>query len=398
VKRIGILAALALLILVDARAQGFSDFVHMVANAREADREALVDSFLLAHPVLPLIENDTLAIFLWKGTAASVSIAGDMTQWSPVGLELQRLSTTSLWHRSAAFEADARLDYKIVADEQWMLDPRNPRTCTGGFGANSELRMPACAAQPERSLDAALPRGSFFDTTMAGFGLDGRAVRVYLPAGYDASSPPCPVLLVHDGPDYLMLGGMDAVLDQLIARRRIPPTIAVFVPAVNRSSEYAGAKMQRYGDWLADTLLPWVETRFRTRRDAGGHATMGASDGGNIALQLGFAHPDAFGCIGAQSGNVVASIASAAQNGPKLALRVYLEIGTYDIPLLRSRVGGLRQSLEAKGYELLYSEPHEGHSWGNWRARIDDALLFFFGSDSTAPGSRQPSSGATPAR
>jgi enterochelin esterase family protein len=229
---------------------------------------------------------------------------------------------------------------------------------------------------------------------MAGFGIAARTVRVYLPAGHDTASQPCPLLLTHDGLDYLALGGMDIVLDNLIAARRIPPLVVLFVPAVDRAPEYSGAKMQRYGAWLADTVLPWAETRFRTRKDAASHATLGASDGGNIALHLGFAHPDAFGCVAAQSSNVVPSIAAAAKDGPKLTLRVYLDLGTYDIPVLLPRVRGLRQSLEAKGYEHRYREVHEGHSWGSWRARIDDALLFFFGSTTGVPDAARPSSGS----
>jgi enterochelin esterase-like enzyme len=29
----------------------------------------------------------------------------------------------------------------------------------------------------------------------------------------------------------------------------------------------------------------------------------------------------------------------------------------------------------------LYREFNEGHSWGNWRAHIDDMLVFFWGEE-----------------
>jgi hypothetical protein len=41
-------------------------------------------------------------------------------------------------------------------------------------------------------------------------------------------------------------------------------------------------------------------------------------------------------------------------------------------------VHNFRQILETKGYNYLFYEWHEGHSWGNWRAHIDNALQFFF--------------------
>ena len=42
------------------------------------------------------------------------------------------------------FPADARIDYKIVVDGRWQLDPGNPAVQRSGFGDNSEPR----ACQP----------------------------------------------------------------------------------------------------------------------------------------------------------------------------------------------------------------------------------------------------------
>ena len=61
-----------------------------------------------------------------------------------------------------------------------------------------------------------------------------------------------------------------------------------------------------------------------------------------------------------------------------LDLELYLDIGTYDISVLIPMVHNFRDILEAKGYNYLFYEWHEGHSWGNWRAHIDNALQFFF--------------------
>ena len=39
----------------------------------------------------------------------------------------------------------------------------------------------------------------------------------------------------------------------------------------------------------------------------------------------------------------------------------------------------MKAILARKGYDLKYQEFNEGHSWGNWRAHIDDMLDFFWG-------------------
>ena len=49
-----------------------------------------------------------------------------------------------------------------------------------------------------------------------------------------------PLILFHDGLEYITLARADRVLDYLIAHGRIHPVIAVFVPPVSRTSEYAG--------------------------------------------------------------------------------------------------------------------------------------------------------------
>jgi len=41
----------------------------------------------------------------------------------------------------------------------------------------------------------------------------------------------------------------------------------------------------------------------------------------------------------------------------------------------------MKDVLEMKGYNIMYREFNEGHSWGNWRAHIDDMLVFFWGEE-----------------
>ena len=38
----------------------------------------------------------------------------------------------------------------------------------------------------------------------------------------------------------------------------------------------------------------------------------------------------------------------------------------------------VREHLLQKKYNILYKESNEGHSWGNWKALLDDMLIYFF--------------------
>jgi len=39
----------------------------------------------------------------------------------------------------------------------------------------------------------------------------------------------------------------------------------------------------------------------------------------------------------------------------------------------------MRDLLRETGNEVRYGEYPEGHNWGNWSARLDDILEFFWG-------------------
>ncbi|MCZ7555496.1 MAG: alpha/beta hydrolase-fold protein [Bacteroidia bacterium] len=362
-----------------AVAQDFSLFLSRVQSAPEYRRQFMADSFLTTLSHTPFIEKDSLCYFLFKGQALDVSIAGDHNNWSDTRSPLVRIAHTDLWYRSEVFNPSARIDYKIVADKAWILDPRNPRTIAGGFGPNSELRMSLYEEPREVLQQAGIPRGRLIDTTITSVELGNqRQVTVYLPEGYQGSSHAYPLLLVHDGPDYIRLAAVPTILDNLIHEGRIPPVIAVFVPPVRRTEEYAGSAMDAFSRFIVQELLPVLEARYRIRKDAGARAMIGASNGGNIGLYIAMRYPHVFGNVAAQSSNIIPAISDRFNQQPLLPLKLYLDLGVYDIPVLIPLVRSFAAQLQHTQYELLYQEFFEGHSWGNWRAHIDDALVWFF--------------------
>lgn len=124
--------------------------------------------------------------------------------------------------------------------------------------------------------------------------------------------------------------------------------------------------------------MAYVDQNYRTRHDPASRATAGAWNGGNISLYLVLNYPNFFGNAAAQSSNVTGSIPDDFSSKPKLDLKIYLDIGIYDIPPLIPLVRNLRPILEGKAYPLIYRELNDGHSWCNWRANIHEALQFFF--------------------
>ncbi|MBN2355733.1 T9SS type A sorting domain-containing protein [candidate division KSB1 bacterium] len=361
-------------------AQSFVQFTTKVNISPPEERQALVDSFLVAVGDFPYIENDTLVHFLYYGTASSVHVPGDANGWSVNGFPMFKLSTTNLWYVTKNFESDARLDYKLILNGySWILDPRNPNQVTGGYGPNSELRMPKYIPPEEIKYDAAIPHGTVKDSTVFSAHLNNsRRIKIYTPPGYAESNKTYAMILVHDGLDYVNLAKMNNVLDFLIYHKRIEPLIALFVPAVDRTPEYAGAKQDAFGDFIIKELMPHFESNYRIDKNPDRRLVMGASNGGNISLYLGFMHPEVFGNVAAQSSFIQPSLDRGFREKNRLPLKLYLDLGTYDIASLIPLVRNFVPVLQAKEYPFRYQEFHDGHSWGNWRAHLDDILEYFF--------------------
>ncbi len=365
-----------------ALAQTFAGFVNNTQNAAPPLRQAMVDSFMLANPQLPLLENDTLAHFIITGNFNSVEVAGDMNGWSAGQIVLQNISSTNFWFASEVYEANARLDYKFITNgSNWILDPNNPAQVSGGFGPNSELAMPQYVQPWEIEDYPGVPKGSLSAYSVASSHLNAsHQVWVYLPPNYD-STQSYPSAYFHDGSEYLNLADGFNILNNLIDSNLIEPLIAVFVKPNNRNEEYAQGKRWLYRDFFVYELVPWVDARFSTIDDSSQRASIGASFGGNISALIAYSRPDVFFKAGLHSGafwpnNYEALwMLDTAQHSDLAFASVW---GTYEgsLPIVWNRI---RDTLQSRQIPYKYfNEYSEGHSWGLWRATLDELLIQLF--------------------
>ena len=388
---------LALLTLADsARAQegpavrsviGAFEAAGQIADAG-ARRSAVDSAWATVEGRVPFVRADS-ALFLWRGSARSVAVAGDMTGWRPTA-ELRRVGETDVWLRLDRFPETARLDYKLVVDgSDWRLDPANPHQQWSGFGPNSELRMSAWAPSPWTDRQPDVPRGALSPARTIESDDYPHPVtyRVWTPAGYDALDELAAVY-VTDGHEYAdaRLGALPDVLDNLIAAGRIPPCIAVFIDprsgGTNRRQEQY-VQNEAFASLVATDLVAAVDAAYRTdaRREA--RTILGTSLGGLFAVSLGLEHPDVFATLAPQSpafwvsggslGWTGPTIYERVASAPSLPFRIAMTTGT-----IRDAEDGareMRDALVARGVELTYVEVPEGHSWGNWRALLDDVLV-----------------------
>ncbi len=351
----------------------------------------LLDAFwdsLSVNNKIPFVMGDSVA-FLYRGTSNNVSWAGDFNGWSATNSAFrgERIGLSDVWLMEKVFPNDARLDYKIVAGTQWILDPVNTHIQYSGFGANSELRMPQWQFPTETKLAAGVNRGQVSNTisivsSAANLGYSVQ-YKVYTPFGYENLAQ-LPVMYVTDGHEYSddKLGAMVIVLDNLIHSGAIQPIIAVFVDPRNPGNLSENRRMQEYtgnikfANFLADELVPVIDANYRTSQTADARGILGTSLGGWNSAYVGLVRSDVFHLIAIHSPAFNNEIIQSYNSSPKLPLKIFMSTGViYDT---QDRARAMRSVLESKGYPLSYIEVNQGHSWGNWRALLQEPLQFFF--------------------
>ena len=341
----------------------------------------------------PYVVNDSV-VFMFYGEANSVQWAGDFNSWSQQEPKAMgtRIENSEVWYSVISLPLDARVDYKIIVDGTWILDPDNEFRQMAGVGGgsyNSELRMPGYIEDTVGYERVDIPKGMLSEA----FSLRSNAMhyeinyQVYVPENYEKLDN-LPSLYVTDGHEYsrLELGNMISILDNLVADKKIEPLLVIFVDPRNPDDHNENRRMSEYVlnkafvEFFTDELIPEIDSKFKTSGDAANRGILGTSLGG---LNSAYFHATAnnyFKRIGINSPafsykEEIFDIYDTLQAIPS---NIIITTGTmYDTQPSALRMKGI---MERKGYPLLYIEVNQGHSWGNWEELLDDVLVHLYGN------------------
>jgi len=394
-----ILLLLTVLLLgTDASGVRLAEFLERLRNAPLSERTRLVDWYMEGRRT-PVIDGDTLLTFIWYGAADTVLINGSIQNGWRAPERLERIPCSdsvhgaALFHKTYSVPSDARLEYKFVVDGRYELDPRNVRLTPNGDFSNSEAAMPAFHPTPLTAFNAGVPHGSLDSVqwTSADTLIRPRLVKVYLPPGFGAGSG-LPSVYIHDGESTRRYAFSANILDNMIAARKIPPLVAVFVPPVERREEFSGSKQVRFTRAFCDELVPMITRRYRTARTPEHRGVMGISDGGYIALAMLLARTDVFRCAAGQSSTIHPALSQMLALRQRYAplppgLRLYLDCGRFDIIAgeynfpVQNRA--FSRELESYGVRHRYREVSDGHDWASWRERMPEIFEYMFGQGQT---------------
>ncbi|HUO82839.1 MAG TPA: alpha/beta hydrolase-fold protein [Gammaproteobacteria bacterium] len=351
-----------------------------------------IDEFIASNS-FPLVERQGVT-FVYRGEAEEVALR-IFIQGLPARQPLERMDDSDLWTLFLDLPRNSRIEYKFEVrqqgENQWIVDPLNPHVATDPYGANSVLRsfgyerpawtLPDAAARPGSLVGVEVP-SKLFDAP--------RRTTVYLPARFRRLRR-YPLLIVHDGEDFLRYADIKVVLDNLIHRLEIPPMIVALTQAGDRLVEYAAN--DRHADWLATELLPELEKEFPLLGEPASRALMGASFGGVASLHAAWRHPGLFDRLMLASGSFAFSDIGAHKRGPvfdpvaafvnefrnspgRPAERLFICCGIYESLIYENR--SLVPLLQEHGMQVRYEEVRDAHNWENWRDRLQAGLTWLF--------------------
>ena len=352
-----------------------------------------IDQFLVEHPHSPIVEGPHVT-FLYRGSADQVLLQ-HFIYGLPTSQPFHQVEETDLWYLTIGLRKRSRLQYKLNVvngeDHRWIRDPRNEDLAFDPFGANSVCHTEGME-RPEWTYEHPETRkGTLREMSVRSEAFErDRHFRLYLPARYREVRR-YPLLVVHDGDDYVRFSSLKVVLDNLIHRNEIAPMIVALTNPEDRLVEYADDP--RHARFVAEELVPFLEAEYPLLEEPASRGLMGASFGGVASLSCAWRYPGQFGRLLLQSGSFAFTDIGTHQRGPSFdpvvrfvnefrsdpgrpSERVFVSCGTYESLIYENR--SMVPLLQSTGMTVHYREARDGHNWENWRDRLRRGLSVLF--------------------
>jgi enterochelin esterase family protein len=249
---------------------------------------------------------------------------------------------------------------------------------------------------------------------------------IYVPAQYEAKTPAA-LMVFQDGEWYLDRDGRIMalnVIDNLIAQKKIPVMICVFInpgdiegspgtPTYNAVKAYSDKWQRtlkdsmrstlydtvsdRYARFLRDEVLAEVAAKYNIRKDAYSRGITGLSSGAICSFNAAWQMPDQFSRVISWIGSFASiqwredpAVLDGGQDypdkvlrGPKRNMRVWMQDGSEDLEL--DRYGSwplanlrLANALKLKEYDFHFSFGKGTHNAGHGAAEFPEEMVWLW--------------------
>jgi len=403
-------------------------------QAIETGNKLALDSFWqrLSAQGAPLIEPDeedvdsSLATFIWQGSAETrrVSVQVSVDGSGQDEHRMTSLLDTNLWYATFRLRNDYRGAYKFIVGSSpnpektvEKPDPLNTKTFIepkdeerpdhSEDDIDSIVELPAAPAHPWTKPRPGTAKGEvkrhLYPSHILG---NERRIWVYTPPRYRNSGDPYGLLIILDGRFFTFAIRTPTILNNLLADNQIPPLVAVMVDNPGETWEQSMEIREKelscyppFAEFLAQEMVPWLRQNYHITRDPSKTLLAGGSNGGLAAAFAALQYPDTFANIIALSGpfwwkpkdeDEWEWLSRQFVLSPQLPLRFYIEVGLLESKPTSTGFPGqvlsnrhLRNVLQAKGYEVHYSEQMHGHDSMPWQGVLAEGLIALKGSGAT---------------
>jgi enterochelin esterase-like enzyme len=280
--------------------------------------------------------------------------------------------------------------YTFNVDGAATVDARNVLTSPSQTQVQSLLVVPGDFSETRD-----VPHGAVASVRYVATALKNarREMFVYTPPAYEKGGGTYPVLyLIHGGGDtavsWSTVGRANDILDNLIAEKKAVPMIVVMPSGWTPSGGQvmtSDATKDPFNDEMLKDIIPYVESRYRTRGTPDTRALSGLSMGGIQTLNVGLHNLGTFRYLAVMSSGwtteqdrnwFYTNEAVKIPNYNKELRLFWWGWGESDI----ARTNGLAviDALKKQGVKIQTMETPGGHEWPNWRLYLHEVAPKLF--------------------
>lgn len=219
---------------------------------------------------------------------------------------------------------------------------------------------------------------------------DKRRIRVYTPYGYVKDDKPYGFMVLTDGDDYISILSAIETLDNLIAYKKIPPIVAIFIDSTERRGKELKCN-DSFCEVISKELIPWARQNYNISNNPEEAIICGLSLGGLTAAYLGLNYSDIFGNVLSQSGyfwynsedfapNEDCWMSTRFKKSNRMPLKFYLDMGILETKykIIDPNIN-LRDTLICKGYQVDLQWFNGGHDYLSWGESLAHGLISLIG-------------------
>ncbi|MEG2290519.1 MAG: alpha/beta hydrolase-fold protein [Clostridium sp.] len=333
---------------------------------------------------------------------------------------LNRIGDTNLWYDTYKVRNDLKFAYHLFPNDSLLIEctERSQNRRVDKFNKNkltlnrhgmsevniSYVNMPNSDENLWLEERNNIPKGTITKHEFeSSYFSKPRIVNVYKPFGYSNDSSPYGFITLTDGHDYINILRSEHVLNNLIADKKIPPIVAIFIDTIDNRREDLYCN-DLFCSSVANEMIPWLRKKYNLSDDPQKSIICGLSLGGLTATYMGLKHSDVFGNVLCNSGsfwyNPIKSdekkqsqvaiekqgaeldcwMSSQIKLSSKLPLKFYMNVGVLENKetMINNSVN-VKNTLKSLDYHVDFEFFKSGHDYLSWGQTLANGLISLIG-------------------